>query len=113
MQDKKLINAFSENQKAMEVVANKIAEATSKHQKELKKLQEKDTELRETIKNAMEENDIKKLENKFFTITYVAEGTRTGLDTKKLKEEAPGIYDKYQKTSQVKSHIKIKAAPNE
>ena len=39
--------------------------------------------------------------------TYVSSTVRESLDTKKLKEEMPDIYEKYKKVSEVKDSIRV------
>ena len=56
----------------------------------------------------MEKHDIKKWDNEVMIVTYVAPTTRTSIDSKKLKEDMPEVVEKYSKTSNVKSSIRIK-----
>ena len=42
------------------------------------------------------------------TVTYVKPTTRTSIDSAKLKKEMPEVVEKYSKTSNVKSSIRIK-----
>lgn len=69
-------------------------------------------DLKSKIKSAMEENGIDKcfnIETKegSLKVSYRKASTRTTLDSKKLKEEQPNIYEKYSKTSDVSSSISI------
>jgi predicted phage-related endonuclease len=106
--DAKLIEQFNKNQSQMAEVESQIVEATSKLQSQLAKFRAADTELRDKIKAAMEKHNVKKFESKGLTITYIAPTVRKSIDSKKLKEEAPGVYDKYVKASPVASSIRIK-----
>ena len=71
-------------------------------------MQTKNEEIKEQIKISMEENDIKKFENDYISITYVAPTTRTTVDSKLLKEKYEDIYKECSKVSDVKSSIRIK-----
>ncbi len=73
-----------------------------------KSIKDKQVELKADLLKAMESHGIKKWDNELMTITYIDEGTKTSLDSKKIKEELPGIFEKYSKTSNVKSSVRIK-----
>lgn len=84
----------------------------------LKKLQEleiqskqiKETEelLKADLLKAMETHGVKKWDNEVMTVTYTGATTRTSIDSAKLKKELPDVAEKYTKTSNVKSSIRIK-----
>lgn len=76
----------------------------------IKKQQES---LREQLLEAMEKNNVKKFENDLLTITYVAPTKRSSIDSTKLKKDLPEVAEKYTKTSNVKSSIKIKLKGDE
>ena len=76
------------------------------YMKQIKAIEEKTAEIKEAILKEMEERGISKIDLGDITITYKAPSTKTSVDSKKLKED--GIYDKYTKTSNVKSSILIK-----
>lgn len=86
-----------------------LNEDVSNHLKELYKVKAEYDVLLDKVKNSMKEvmetNMIKSFENDFLKITYVAPTERVSVDTKKLKDD--GLYDKYLKTSEVKSSIKV------
>lgn len=73
----------------------------------LEKAKAKSEELKKMLIEKMKENGITKFENDNITITYVAPYEKQGIDSKKLKEEEPKIYEKYLKSSKVKESIKI------
>ena len=85
-------------------VATKIADFERKV-KEIKSAEEK---LKNAIKEEMASKGIIKLETSDLTINYVEATTRESLDTKKLKEELPDIYDAYAKISEVKPSVRVK-----
>ena len=84
--------------------SKKIAE----FEKAIKEIKEKEDELKQSILNEMESKRIIKLETDDLVISYVAPTERETLDTKKLREEQPDLYDEYVKFSTVKSSIRLK-----
>ena len=74
--------------------------------KQIKAIEEKTDEIKEAILKEMEERGLSKIDLGDVTITYKSPTTKTSVDSEKLKED--GIYDKYTKTSNVKSSIMIK-----
>ena len=76
------------------------------YMKQIKAIEEKTAIIKEAILKEMEERGIPKIDLGDVTITYKAPSTRDSVDSKKLKED--GLYEKYIKTSNVKSSITIK-----
>ena len=72
-----------------------------------KVLEQKISDMREVIKTAMEQYDVKSFENEAVKITYIAPTERKSIDSTRLKKEHPEIAEVYQKVSQVKSTVKI------
>lgn len=60
---------------------------------------------KEALRDAMEQNGIKKLENDILEATYKSATTRATVDTKKMKDEE--IYDLYVKRVPVKSSVTV------
>lgn len=106
--DNKLFSQLTTTQSEIAKVEAEIMKKTAALQKTLVSLKEKDTQVRSAIKEAMIKNNVKKFENDLMTITLVEESTRKTLDSKLLKEEAPGIYDKYVKETKVAASVRIK-----
>ena len=83
---------------------------------ELKKLQEfqvtiqemkqTESELKEMLLEAMEQNGIKSFKNDFVEITYMAPSVRTTVDTAALK--AQDLYDMFSKSTPVGAQVRIK-----
>lgn len=73
----------------------------------LEQAKAKSEELKKTLIAKMKENGITKFENDNIAIAYIAPYEKQGIDSKKLKEEEPKIYEKYLKSSKVKESIKI------
>lgn len=65
-----------------------------------------ESEMKEKLKQAMEQYGVKKFENDSISVTYVDATTRTSVDSAKLKKD--GLYDKYAKTSNVSASVRIK-----
>ena len=64
--------------------------------------------LKEQLKEKMEEAGIVKIEMPDVDITYIGQTLRESLDSKALRAEEPEIYNKFIKKSDVKSSIRIK-----
>lgn len=60
------------------------------------------------ILEEMKAQGIVKIQTPEILINYIAPTTRESLDSKKLKEELPEIYDEYCKISNVKESLKVK-----
>lgn len=76
-------------------------------QREAKGMEEKTKEIKEALKNAMEKYNVSKYENEYIKVTYKNASTRITVDSKKLKEDLPGIYEEYSKIVNVSSYINI------
>lgn len=83
---------------------NKIAE----FERQMKSLKEQEDLLRQKILEEMEKKGILQIKTNNLIISYKAPTIRETFDSKKFKEEHPRQYDKYIKTSEVKSSIQIK-----
>ena len=101
------LSVFTNNLQEISKTENKISKAIATFQKELDERRKKDSELREQIKQAMNKSGIKKLENQYISITYVAPTTRETIDTKQLKEDMPELWESYKKVSDVKDSLRI------
>lgn len=112
MQDQ-LITQYEQTTKEMLAVQEQISQAVAEHQTKLATLQKQEAELKTAIKEAMEANNVKKFENDFIAITYVAPVERTIFDSTRFKKEQPETYDQYTKTSRVKSSVRIKVKDQE
>ena len=106
--DLSLINNFIENQKNIAEIEIKISNAIASFKAELEQRQNKEIEIKEAIKKEMLKNGVKKFENDVILLNYIAPTTRKTLDTAKLKEEKPDIYEEYSKVGEVSDSIRIK-----
>lgn len=91
------------------VVAQEIINEIVDFEKKALEMKLKQDELKKNIKEAMEKNNITKWESPDgrLKVTYRSATTRTSLDSKRLKEELPDIYEEYSKTTEVASSISI------
>ena len=92
------------------VVAQEIINAIVQFEKQALEMKLKQDELKQKLLEAMEENNITNWEtpNGEIKVSYRKSSTRTTLDSKRLKEELPDIYEEYSKTTAVKSSIVMK-----
>jgi predicted phage-related endonuclease len=94
------LQVFQQNQL---MVLKQIAEiCTSK-----KKLEEQEKNLKQQLKDAMETCGIKKFTSDILNITYVAATTSTTVDSQKLKDKHPDIYNECSKVSNKSAYIKV------
>lgn len=85
-----------------------IANAISEVEKHLKDLTAQRDILKEKILSLMKANQCEKVEiDGKVLITYVAPTTKESLDTKKLKDENPELYEKYVRQSDIKESLRI------
>lgn len=75
--------------------------------RQAKEYQEKAEELKENLKEAMEESGTDWVDNDMFKATYVKSGVQSRFDSKQLQKDHPEIYSKYLKNSTVKSQLRI------
>lgn len=108
MEDKKLIAQLEKNTTALAKLNKEIEAAVGTQLAKQKELEAKNADIREAIKDAMEANGVTKFDGDLIAITYVAPTTRTTFDSKRFMAERPKTAEKYLKTSDVKSSIRIK-----
>lgn len=98
-----LVTLDNEKLAALRQIEMEIAKCEQKV-KEYKVEQER---IKEGLLEIMKAHNVKKYEGDLITLTYVAPSTRTSIDSKKLKEEQPAIYEQYSKMSEVKESLRI------
>ena len=110
-----LLQKYANNEIKIEQLENQMTIAITQLKNAQTSLKETNEKIKQEIMTSMENNEIKKYENDFISITYVAPTTKNTVDTKKLKEEYTDIYNKCLKTSNVKAslRIKVKSTPTE
>jgi len=57
-----------------------------------KQLEEQEKEIKEHLKQAMEEHEVKKIDNEYVTVTYVAESETVKVDWKEVQMKEPDYY---------------------
>ena len=90
------------------ILDTEVSKKVAEFEKAIKEIKEKEEELKQNILTEMENKNILKLETDDLTITYIAPAERETFDSKKFREENPGLYDEYVKFSPVKSSIRVK-----
>lgn len=103
-----LVKQLEKNQMAVAKIEKQIESEVGHQIEKLEKLKATNAEMREAIKTAMEQNGVTKFDGDLITITYVAPTQRTTFDSKRFKDERPKTYEKYLRTSEVKSSIRLK-----
>lgn len=89
------------------VVAQEFTKAYAEFQRQALEMDLKLKEVKEKLKQAMEDNGVLNYEDDFIKVIYKKAYTKSTIDTKKLKEELPDIYEEYSKTSNVSSSISV------
>lgn len=72
-----------------------------------KQCEEQEKELKDQLKQAMEQYGVKKFESDILNITYIAESTKTSIDSAKLKKKYPKITSECSKVSPTSAYIKV------
>lgn len=72
-----------------------------------KTLEIQEKELKDKLKEAMEQYGVKSLDNDILKITYIAATTATSIDSAKLKKLHPDIASECSKTSQKSAYVKV------
>lgn len=72
-----------------------------------KQLEAQEKELKDKLKESMNQYGIKNYHNDFLKITYVDEGVRSTLDSTRLKKERPDIAEQYTKKNATSAYVKI------
>lgn len=88
------------------VIAEKIIQELQDFYVLKARMEMQEKEVKEALQEAMEANNIKSFTNDELEITYIAETTRTSVDTQRLKDE--GLYELYSKPSIVKASVRLK-----
>ena len=91
-----------------DLIPNGYAEVYKRYCEAKKELDALDEEFKAKLLEAFESNECNTtvVEKDGLKFTYVKGSTRKTIDSKKLQEEEPNIYDKYLKETQVKGSIR-------
>lgn len=90
------------------ILAPEISLQLAEFERRLKEIKEQEETIKQKILEAMEENNVVKLDTPDLSITYIAPTDRETFDTKTFRSENPEVYDAYVKMTPVKSTIRIK-----
>ena len=66
-------------------------------------------EVKQAMKDSMEKYNLTNYEDDYIKVNYRKASTRTTVDSKKLKEELPDVYQEYSKNIDVASSVSIEA----
>ncbi len=79
-------------------------------EKEIKNLKELQDKYKKALLKEIEDRGMVNcnIKNELFTLIYKGASTRETLDSKRLKEDMPEIYDEYVKISNVSSSISVR-----
>jgi len=91
-------------------VAEEIINKITNFEKAKKEIEYQEKILKEGLMEAMNKVGIKKFIINGLSATIKDGTTRTTIDSKRLKAEAPEIYEAYSQTSEVKSSISLSVA---
>lgn len=96
-------------------VASEVKKAIYSIENEIKKLTEMKEKYKQALIKEIEDRGMTKcsITNDMFTLTYKSPSTRESLDSKRLKEDMPEIYDEYVKIIDVSSSISVKLKEQE
>lgn len=72
-----------------------------------KALEEKEKEMKDQLKAAMERHNIQAFKTDEISVAYVAATTATSIDSAKIKKKYPQIFEECQKTSKRSAYVKI------
>ena len=79
--------------------------------KRKKLLEKQENEVKEALLPLMEEHGVESIDNELIRISYVGPSESTSVDTTKLRNEMPDLYEdimsKYPKTTKRKAHLRF------
>ena len=90
------------------VLDGNVTKQIADFETQIKAIKKQEDELKQSILEAMKENNVIKIDNDHLTINYVAGHDQERFDTKAFKEENKIIYDEYVKIIHVKDSVRIK-----
>lgn len=74
---------------------------------DIKRLEDRKAELQSTILLSMQNNNLKKAENDYIRVSYIAPSVRKVFDNAKFQEGHADLYEKYVVNSETKPSIRI------
>lgn len=83
-------------------------EAITEIERTMKRIKARYDEYKADLLQAMEDNGIDKIETDNFTVSYVAPHMTTRVDSAKLRDEHPDVYEEVTKASYVKGSVRVR-----
>lgn len=77
-------------------------------ERQAEEIEAQQKEIKQKLREAMEKFGVKKIDNSWLAITYVAEHDTEKFDSKTFKAENPDIYDSYVKITKTSPSVRIK-----
>ena len=90
------------------ILNTEVSQKIADFEKQVKLIKEQEDNLKQTILEEMEKNQILKLDTPEILISYVASSDRETFDSKTFKADHEDLYDEYVKMTPVKASIRIK-----
>ena len=90
------------------VLDGNVTKQIADFETQIKAIKKQEDDLKQSILEAMKENNIIKIDNDNLTINYVAGHDQERFDAKTFKAENKMIYDEYVKIVHVKDSVRIK-----
>jgi predicted phage-related endonuclease len=84
-----------------------VAKAVADIERKKAALEETEAQMKDAIKKAMIDNGVVSIKTKDLSITYTAPSASLRLDSKRLKEENPTLWDKYATVSSRVDSIRV------
>lgn len=106
---KKLEKKYDPIPKDLEDLQNDLIEID----KNMKALEARKSEVQSKVLSLMQSFDLKKAENKFIRISYVAASTRKTFNGAKFQEDYADLYGKYLVSTETKPSVRITIKENE
>lgn len=95
-----------EEAKNNQIVADMVTDAVLDMYAQFEYLKEQKETFEWKVREACQKYGVKKVENQYFSITYIPAHTSKRVDTELLKKA--GIYDDFCKESEVKESVRVK-----
>ena len=89
------------------IINQNVRSQLIEYQKQKAKMELLEKTLKEEIKEKLESNEAYELADEIISAKLTKASTRTTVDSKKLKEELPEVFEAYSKTSNVSSSISL------
>lgn len=105
-----IVDDLVNNQSKIYLLQSEISKRVATFQEQLNQALDYDRQLREAMLTALEQTEDPRAgyEDALIKVTYVKPSERTSVDTARMQFEHPDLFEKYKKTTQVKSSVRIK-----